>query len=105
MRDPAVAAGVRRGEPGYIYVGRKCAGLKGSALGNPFMVGVDGTVDEVLAAYETWLRRQVSYDGWSVQDDAMEAIKPDSILVCWCHPKPCHADVIVRVWEERNDHL
>ena len=24
-------------------------------------------------------------------------------LACWCHPEPCHGDVLVRVWWELTE--
>ena len=71
---------------GEAYVGR---GPYNGDFGNPFIVGRDGTLEEVLKLYDAYL-------------DA----RPDLIarfsellgkhLVCYCAPQPCHADILLR---------
>jgi hypothetical protein len=68
-----------------VYVGRP------TPFGNPFRIGVDGTRAEVVARYETWLLAQPEL----VERVRMELSGRD--LACWCAPKPCHADVLLRV--------
>ncbi|MFN9645325.1 MAG: DUF4326 domain-containing protein [Cyanobacteriota bacterium] len=60
--------------PGQAYVGRP------GALGNPFLVGRDGSQEEVIAKYRRWL--------WEL------AWEGELALLCWCHPLPCHAEVV-----------
>jgi hypothetical protein len=64
-----------------IYVGRP------TKWGNPFVIGKDGTREEVVAKYEAWLPTSgldpAELRGWD--------------LVCWCAPEPCHADVLLRL--------
>lgn len=31
------------------------------------------------------------------------ALPEDAVLGCWCHPKPCHGDVIVKLWKEIHE--
>ncbi len=65
-----------------VYVGRP------SKWGNPFAIGRDGTRDEVIAKYRSWL----------MQQPALLAQLPElrgKNLVCWCAPQRCHADVLV----------
>jgi hypothetical protein len=70
--------------PDSVYVGRP------SIWGNPFVIGRDGTRDEVIMKYETWL----------VQQPTLLA-KLDRLtgkhLICWCGPARCHADVLLRL--------
>lgn len=57
------------------YVGRP------SALGNPFLVGRDGTREDVIARYRKWLRAQWktvgpcgrSWSGWPPSTGAMDS--------------------------------
>lgn len=59
--------------------------------GNPCLIGRDGTRAEVVAMYEQWLRSR---------PDLVEKARTElggRDLVCWCAPKPCHADVLLRV--------
>lgn len=71
---------------GAIYVGRP------SKWGNPFRIGYDGTRDEVISRYENYLGES------GLIDDIAELRGKD--LVCWCAPKPCHADVLLRLANE-----
>lgn len=64
-----------------VYVGRP------TKWGNPFVIGRDGTRDEVIAKYRGWLEREGL--------DVSELRGRD--LICWCSPEPCHADVLLEV--------
>lgn len=74
-------------EPFDVYVGRP------TMWGNPFTIGKDGTREEVIAKYETWLRGR---------PDLMRALAQlkGKVLACWCAPKPCHGDVLLRLANE-----
>ena len=65
-----------------VYIGRP------SKWGNPFVIGRDGTRDEVIAKYGNWLL---------AKPDLLAQIGElrDRHLVCWCAPDPCHGDVLV----------
>lgn len=73
------------------YVGRP------SILGNPFVIGRDGTREEVVEKYRRWLWGQTQRRG-KVYQKLLElkekAIVEDLNLICWCAPKPCHADIL-----------
>ena len=76
---------------GY-YVGRP------SPLGNPFEIGKDGTREEVIDKYREWLRQQW-IDNGHVRRELEKLVMVYKtigklILVCWCAPEACHADVI-----------
>ncbi len=67
-----------------VYIGRP------SKWGNPFVIGKDGTREQVIQKYEQWLRTQ----------PALLAALPElkgKVLGCWCSPKPCHGDVLLRL--------
>ena len=75
-----------------IYIGR------GSKWGNPFTHISDrhtlakyivGTRAESIIAYKEWI---TNGDGQYLLDDLSEL--KGKILGCWCHPKPCHGDVL-----------
>jgi hypothetical protein len=78
--------------PVGVYVGRP------SPLGNPFVIGRDGTRAEVVATYRAWLRRQWRQGG-PVRDELERLVAQyrrdrQLTLLCWRAPRPCHADVI-----------
>jgi hypothetical protein len=73
-----------RRERHHVYVGRP------SKWGNPFVVGRDGTREECIALYERWLLANV---------ELMAALPQlrGKVLGCWCTPRACHGDVLVRL--------
>ena len=67
------------------YIGRP------SIFGNPYPIKGNNR-DLVLEQYEQYARMNL-----------MEYIKDlpeDAILGCWCSPKSCHGDIIIKLWKE-----
>ena len=64
---------------GAIYIGR------GSPYGNPFVIGKDGTRDEVCDRYETEILPNLDVEPLRGYD-----------LVCYCHPQRCHGHSIMK---------
>ena len=71
-------------EPYDIYIGRP------SKWGNPFTIGKDGTREEVILKYIDWLEQQP-------QLLAQISELKGKTLGCWCHPKPCHGDILAEI--------
>ena len=69
-----------------------------SVLGHPYVVGRHGTKAHVVALYRLWLRQQWHRGGAVRQELERLAAKyrrdGQLTLLCWCAPRPCHADVI-----------
>ena len=61
-----------------VYVGRP------SPWGNPFVIGRDGTREQVIERYRLEVLPYL---------DLQPLVGRD--LVCWCSPLPCHADVLL----------
>jgi hypothetical protein len=82
----------------WTYVGRenKHYGLKESPLANIYHVDQYGRAG-AIRKYRQWL-------WWKMQKrdpevlGALQKLTEDSVLVCWCAPKPCHAEIIVKAW-------
>ena len=80
--------------PGWtpVYVGRP------AALGNPLIIGRDGTRADVVEGYRTWLKRMIEQQNLGVQFELSriaDIAKQSNVrLYCWCAPEACHADVI-----------
>lgn len=68
-----------------VYVGR------GSQFGNPYRIGRDGTRKQVIEKY----RALVNGDP-SLQASIRTQLRGKS-LVCFCHPLPCHAQVLAEI--------
>lgn len=82
----------KRKELWNIYIGR------GSIFGNPFVIGKDGTREEVIDQYKNYLSRPESVE---LRDKIYE-LPCYAILGCYCKPKACHGDLIVKLWEEMH---
>lgn len=68
----------------HVYIGRP------SQWGNPFVLGRDGTREQVIARYEAWL----------LESAELMAALPQlrgKVLGCWCAPRACHGDLLVRL--------
>src|SRR3954467_11752715 len=77
-------AGRRISEGNYVFIGRP------SKWGNPYVIGVDGTRDEVIAKYEAYVLGNPSLIAdlkWLVGKE----------LGCFCYPLKCHGDVLVKL--------
>lgn len=70
-----------------IYIGR------GSKWGNPFPIGPNATREEVISKYEMHIMSR---------PDLIAALPEliGKILGCWCKPKACHGDILVRMVED-----
>ena len=84
--------------PNAVYIGRSNLrmGLPASPLANPYKIGKH-TREEVIGMYRDWLWSQIKAKNPRVMQ-ALDSLTEDSILVCWCHPKPCHGEVVIRAW-------
>lgn len=78
-------------DPFDVYIGRP------SKWGNPFKLpkgyDVQADPDRILERYEVHVRT----------DPALMAALPElrgKVLGCWCSPRPCHGDVLVRLSDE-----
>jgi hypothetical protein len=78
--------------PGQVYVGRP------SPLGNPFVVGRDGSRQEVIAKYRRWLWARLqepdSAQERELRRHLARVVEGELELLCWCHPLPCLAEVV-----------
>lgn len=72
----------KRSTIGYdVYIGRP------SKWGNPFVVGRDGTREEVIEKFDAYLHSR---------PDLMAALPElwGKVLGCWCSPLDCHGHVL-----------
>jgi len=63
---------------------------RGSDFGNPFIIGRDGSRIEVIYKFENYALRNPGLLR------RIEGLKGKDLL-CFCAPKPCHCDVILRL--------
>lgn len=77
----------RNAGPDAIYIGRP------SRWGNPFVVGQDGTRQQVIEKYREHLWVLIK-NGDITLDDLMSLRGKQ--LACWCKPQACHGDVLAK---------
>lgn len=83
---------IRHGGRYDVYIGRP------SIWGNPFIIGRDGTREEVVEKYENYARSDPKI---MASLDKLEG----RVLGCFCKPEACHGDVLVKLLEERDRDL
>lgn len=92
----------------WVYCGRGMADLKDSPLGNPFPLRDYTSRTECLEAYRKWLWQRIKANDNPIIR-AINALTPDSTLVCWCccddapescerGEEHCHCHVVVKVY-------
>jgi len=73
--------------PYDVYIGRP------SKWGNPYAIGADGTREEVIVKYEAYIRSS------PILLRALPGLA-GMTLGCWCPPKPCHGEVLIKILNE-----
>ncbi len=61
--------------------------------GNPYVVGRDGSRSRVIARFRRHLWQRIRAGDIDLHE--LAALHGRD-LACWCHPKPCHAEVLAR---------
>jgi predicted NAD-dependent protein-ADP-ribosyltransferase YbiA (DUF1768 family) len=89
---------------GAVYIGRtmKKHGLVGHKLANPFKLSEGEPRGSTIARYRAWLWGQIKEGKITVQD-LLDLRGKD--VVCFCHPQPCHGDVVLKAveWAVRRE--
>lgn len=74
-------------EPYDVYIGRP------SKWGNPFIIGKDGTREEVIRKYKEYILSKPE-----LMNDLVEL--KGKTLGCWCKPERCHGDILIELVKE-----
>lgn len=69
---------------------------RGTKYGNPFVIGVNGTRQDVLEKYKIYLKSNPE-----LIEDIKKELKGKN-LVCWCKPLACHGDILLEIANERT---
>ena len=85
MKPIVINIDIEPATEGSVYVGRP------SKWGNPFKVGKDGTLDDVIIKYIDWMKSQPE-----LIEAAKQELKGKS-LACHCKPSVCHADLLLAI--------
>lgn len=91
----------------WHYVGRKMGHsliYRGSSLGNPYHLGRGDDRGATIDKYTDWISDHLVKRSGPQWDELVEILGfsldvNGLCLGCWCHPEPCHADIIKLVVE------
>lgn len=91
--------------PSFVYIGRAMPHvnieLPASPFGNPFRIEKDDTQsrEDAIELYLNWIQ---------LPEQAHLLHQLDSLrgktLVCWCHPRRCHGDVLIQLMREKSSY-
>lgn len=86
---------VRKVYPNATYLGRTMRGLDlvGGPLANNVGQGLGRAA--AISAFRSWVWGKIQEKD-AVVLNALRAIGPDSVLVCWCSPQPCHSATVLK---------
>ena len=92
-----------------VYIGR------GGVLGNPFTSIKDKQTkaeficdsrEESVESFRKYIEEKIASKDKKICDELNRIYKmPQSNLVCFCAPKPCHGDVIKRIIENKLNQM
>ena len=88
-------------DPNHVYIGRNMshcvAGALGSKWGNPFKAKKANkkSLNKCLERYEDHIRRNPDLFNAVMELEGKE-------LGCWCKPSPCHGDILIKLFKERQ---
>ena len=69
---------------------------RGTDYGNPFIMYGESKRDEVCDQFEQYARWRLS-----IQKDWLKPLRGNN-LACWCAPKRCHGDTLIRLANEEK---
>jgi hypothetical protein len=87
-------------QPGIVYIGRAMLyqGLPTSPFANPFRIekDTDEARGDAIELYAEWIMQPAQAHLLHQLDDLR-----GKTLVCWCHPRRCHGDVLLKLLADR----
>lgn len=78
-------------EPYDVLIDRR------SEFGNPHKMRSESERAEVIQLFEATARKRIAVDFWWA--DKVKGLHGKT-LGCWCAPKPCHGDVLLKLAAE-----
>ena len=88
-------------DPNHVYIGRNMthhvAGAVGSKWGNPYKADKTNkkSLYRCLRRYERHIRKNPDLLNAVAELEGKE-------IGCWCKPSPCHGDILVKIFKERQ---
>lgn len=83
--------------------------MRPGTFGNPFVLGQDGSREEVIDKFEAWLITGKNFACKEATElrrklilEKLYTLKGKNLLCC-CKPLPCHGDVLLKMLEKLDD--
>ncbi len=80
------------GRGGVVFIKGKRFPSKPSPFCNPFVIGKNGSRDEVLIKYEEYIKEKLKDPSFKEELLKLKGKK----LGCWCKPEKCHGDILLK---------
>jgi hypothetical protein len=81
-----------------VYIGRNYRGWRDAGWGNPFRPQTHAPEehDRVIGLYTRYL------DDNPVLLARLPELRGGKVLLCWCHPLPCHGDALAKIANSKH---
>ena len=89
------------------YIGRSEEFGGPTKWGNPYIIGTDGTREEVVAKHEEWFLsdKEIKHEGFPFSNKELRSQLQElrgKNLGCHCAPRPCHGDLYLSLANTNN---
>ena len=82
------------GRSGIVFINKERFPKQSSKFANIYKVGKNGTREEVINKYKTYITNKLEND--ILLQKELINMKGKN-LGCWCHPELCHANVLIEL--------
>ena len=87
------------GRGGVVFIDKKRFPSQPSNFANPYKLDEQYTREEVIDKYKTYITQKLK-DDENLQKELLNMKGKN--LGCWCHPEPCHGDVLLDLIKNLN---
>ena len=85
------------GRAGVVFINKERFPKKASIFANPYKIDKNTSRKEVLEKYKKYIIEKILNDKFLY----LELLKlRGKNLGCWCHPEPCHGDILLELIEK-----
>lgn len=82
------------GRSGVVFIDKQRYPKESSPFCNPYKIGKDGDRNNVIKLYKKYIIEKIE----SSNEFKKKIISlKGKILGCWCHPEPCHGDILLEI--------
>ena len=82
------------GRCGIVFINKERFPKKTSLFHNPFKIDKDNTREDVIKKYKKYIKQKIKNDN-KFKNELLNLKNKN--LGCWCHPEPCHGDVLLKI--------